>query len=177
MSAVIEHGARESSGSRSIALGAGDGSRTIVFGDGGAPVPLARFLRQARALAARLPEATHAINLCEDRYRFLLAFCAAAVRGRAHEMLDLALDGRVDGWRVDLDRLPETARFVAGVIRDQYPDLKVPFHARWRHFVFGGRDLWAEMAAAIEDSDARARSAFDRWLHRTLSEPAGAPGV
>ena len=70
------------------------------------------------------------------------------MRGRAHEMLDLALDGRVDGWRVDLDRLPETARFVAAVIRDQYPDLKVPFHARWRHFVFGGQDLWA---ALLED--------------------------
>jgi acyl-coenzyme A synthetase/AMP-(fatty) acid ligase len=33
-------------------------------------------------VAATLPAATHAINLCEDRYRFLVAFCAAAVRGQ-----------------------------------------------------------------------------------------------
>lgn len=101
---------------------------------------------------------------------------AAAVRGRAHEMLDLALDGRIDGWRVDLDRLPETARFVAEVIRDQYPDLKVPFHARWRHFVFGGRDLWAEMAAAIQDSDARARAAFDLAIVSVLLDAGSGPG-
>lgn len=101
---------------------------------------------------------------------------AAAVRGRAHEMLDLALDGKVDGWRVDLDRLPETARFVAEVIRDQYPDLKVPFHARWRHFVFGGRDLWAEMSSGIEDADARARAAFDLAIVSVLLDAGSGPG-
>lgn len=42
----------------------------------------ARFAAQVRALAARLPDAGHAVNLCEDRYRFLVAFCAIAVRGQ-----------------------------------------------------------------------------------------------
>ena len=36
-----------------------------------------------------------------------------------------------------------TAAFVAEVIRENYPTLNVPLHARWRHFVFAGRDLWA----------------------------------
>ncbi|MBN8553120.1 MAG: URC4/urg3 family protein [Caulobacterales bacterium] len=103
---------------------------------------------------------------------------AAAVRARAHEMLDLALAGRIDGWRVDLERLPETARFVAGVIRDQYPDLKVPFHARWRHFVFGGRDLWADLAAgaAFKDADDRARTAFDLAIVSVLLDAGSGPG-
>lgn len=103
---------------------------------------------------------------------------AAAVRSRAHEMLDLALEGRVDGWRVDLDRLPETAAFVAGVIRDQYPDLKVPFHARWRHFVFGGRDLWADLAtkAGFADADAQARAAFDLAIVSVLLDAGSGPG-
>lgn len=101
---------------------------------------------------------------------------AAAVRSRAHEMLDLALDGRVDGWRVNLDRLLDTARFVAAVIRDQYPDLKVPFHARWRHFVFAGRDLWAEMGSRIADPDARARSAFDLAIVSVLLDAGSGPG-
>jgi len=103
---------------------------------------------------------------------------ASAVRERAHEMLDLALSGRIDGWRVDLDRLPETARFVAEVIRDQYPDLKVPFHARWRHFVFGGRDLWSEMAApaGFTDADARARAAFDLAIVSVLLDAGSGPG-
>ena len=98
------------------------------------------------------------------------------MRGRAHEMLDLALDGRVDGWRVDLGRLPETARFVAAVIRGQYPDLKVPFHARWRHFVFAGRDLWTEMGSRIADPDARARAAFDLAIVSVLLDAGSGPG-
>ncbi|HRD28459.1 MAG TPA: DUF1688 family protein, partial [Caulobacter sp.] len=88
---------------------------------------------------------------------------AAAVRERAHEMLAIALDGGLTDWRVNLDRLPHTADVVASVIRDQYPTLAVPFHARWRHFVVGGRDLWAELAAQADwpDAKAKARAAFD----------------
>ena len=102
---------------------------------------------------------------------------AAAVRERAHEMLEIGLSGGLEHWRVDLGRLPETAAFVAEVIRDQYPDLKVPFHARWRHFVFGGRDLWAELEdAAGEESDARARTAFDLAIVSVLLDAGSGPG-
>jgi acyl-coenzyme A synthetase/AMP-(fatty) acid ligase len=65
-----------------LPLAAGDGARTLVFGPDGV-VALDAFLRRAHALAARLPEARHAILLCEDRHRFLLGFCAAALRGQA----------------------------------------------------------------------------------------------
>lgn len=37
----------------------------------------ARFLRRAAALALRLPARRHVLNLCEDRYHFLLGFAAA----------------------------------------------------------------------------------------------------
>ena len=67
----------------------------------------------------------------------------AAVRERAHEMLQLGVDGKFDHWRVDLDRLPSVAAYVAAVVRGQYPDLDVPFHARWRHFMLGKADLWS----------------------------------
>lgn len=76
MSAVIQDNA-----TRMLPLVAGDGARPVAFGPGGT-VALDAFLGQAHALAARLPEARHAILLCEDRYRFLLGFCAAALRGQ-----------------------------------------------------------------------------------------------
>ncbi|RMH93736.1 AMP-ligase [Lysobacter pythonis] len=41
-----------------------------------------RFRRRVAALAGRLPEAPSVINLCEHRDHFLLAFCAALVRGQ-----------------------------------------------------------------------------------------------
>jgi acyl-coenzyme A synthetase/AMP-(fatty) acid ligase len=77
MSAVIE----DIGSSIRETLAAGAGTRAIAFGPAGT-IALDRFLRQVRALAARLPDGRHAINLCEDRYRFLVAFCAVAVHGQ-----------------------------------------------------------------------------------------------
>lgn len=62
-------------------LATGPGTRTIAF-DGNRCIDLARFRAHVRALAAWLPPGRHAVNLCEDRYRFLVAFCAVAVRGQ-----------------------------------------------------------------------------------------------
>jgi acyl-coenzyme A synthetase/AMP-(fatty) acid ligase len=57
----------------------GDAQRAVAF-DADGPVALGRFLGHVRAVAALLPEGRHAINLCEDRYRFVVTLCAAAVR-------------------------------------------------------------------------------------------------
>lgn len=77
MSAVIDRHA----GARRVALATGDGARPLVHGAAG-PVSLATFLGHVRGVAALLPDRPYALNLCEDRYRFLVAFCAAAVRGQ-----------------------------------------------------------------------------------------------
>lgn len=101
----------------------------------------------------------------------------AAVRSRAHEMLSLALDGDLADWRVDLARLDPVADRVAAVIRSQYPSLQVPFHARWRHFVVQGRDLWAELSARNDWVDAahRARAAFDLAITSVLLDAGAGP--
>ena len=80
---------------------------------------------------------------------------AAAVRERAHEMLALALDGGVGGWTVDLERLEAAAELTATVTLEHYPDLRIPYHSRWRHFVAGTPEL------AGDDADERARGAFE----------------
>lgn len=54
----------------------------IIAIDHGQPVELGTFVAQVRALAEQLPQAPAVLNLCEDRYRFVLGFCAAAVRGQ-----------------------------------------------------------------------------------------------
>ncbi len=64
-------------------LVAGSGDRIIAI-DRGEAVCAARFERHARALAATLPSGSHAVNLCEDRYRFLVASCAVALRGQVN---------------------------------------------------------------------------------------------
>lgn len=97
---------------------------------------------------------------------------AAAVRHAANQMLQLAEDGRLAEWRVDLSRLEAAADLTASTVRTNYPDLNVPFHARWRHFTANGRDLWAELATP-SDPDARARAAFDLVIPSVLLD-AGA---
>lgn len=79
MSAVI--GSERDGAAAPVAQGAQE--RAIAF-DARGEVPLARFLAQVRGVAAVLPPGTHAVNLCEDRYRFLVAFCAIAARGQAN---------------------------------------------------------------------------------------------
>lgn len=64
-------------------LGGGETTRTLVWRDGH-PVNAATFLGEVQALAERLPEATAAVNLCEDRYAFLLLFCALLLRGQTN---------------------------------------------------------------------------------------------
>src|ERR1044071_3141331 len=44
----------------------------------------AQFLGQARQLAQRLPNGAYAINLCDDRFAFTVAFCAALLRGQTN---------------------------------------------------------------------------------------------
>lgn len=108
-----------------------------------------------------------------DAARALLS--AAAVRERAHEMLAASLAGALQHFTVDLGNLNAAAHVVSELTRVNYPDLKVPFHARWRHFVLGGRDLWAERAAQARwpTPAAQARAAFDLAIVSVLLD-AGA---
>ena len=68
-----------------------------------------------------------------------------AVRARCEALFALAEAGRLEGWTLDPGRLPAAADLVARVVRETYPDLAVPFHARWRHFAVGGVDRWAAL--------------------------------
>ncbi len=80
MWAAIETNAAGAARGMRLALAEGPGTRDLVF-DGHGRIPLEVFLAEVRGVAAGLPDAACAVNLCEDRYRFLVAFCAAAVRG------------------------------------------------------------------------------------------------
>jgi hypothetical protein len=53
----------------------------------------------------------------------------------------------------------------------------VPFHARWRHFVVGARDLWAERAAQATwvSTAARARAEFDLAITSVLLDAGAGP--
>jgi hypothetical protein len=70
----------------------------------------------------------------------------ATIRTRSHALLDRAVEGRSAYFVVELGRLEAAADYVAAVIRDAYPTLEIPYHARWRHFAAGGRDRWGALS-------------------------------
>lgn len=60
-----------------------DADRLIAF-DAQRRIGARAFLADVFEVAAALPEARFAVNLCEDRYHFLVAFCAVALRGQVN---------------------------------------------------------------------------------------------
>ena len=92
-------------------------------------------------------------------------------------MLAIGLDDKLPNFRVDLARLPDAAERTLAATLKAYPSLDVPFHSRWRHFVFDGLDRWAQIdrATAWPDTAARARSAFDLAVVSVLLDAGAGP--
>jgi hypothetical protein len=64
---------------------------------------------------------------------------------------------------------------VLATIGRNYPSLKIPFHARWRHFSIDGVDRWTMIADTVQwpDRASRARAEFDLAIVSVLLD-AGA---
>ncbi len=64
-------------------------------------------------------------------------------------MLAAAERDELRHFALDPSRLDPAADYVIDTIRSNYPDLRIPYHSRWRHFAAGGRDRWAALAAEL----------------------------
>ena len=102
---------------------------------------------------------------------------ARAVRERAHRMLAIGLEDKLPHFRIDLRRLDGAVDLVVDTTRQNYPSLVVPFHSRWRHFVFDGEDRWAaiDKNANWRDRAAQARAAFDLAIVSVLLDAGAGP--
>lgn len=99
-------------------------------------------------------------SLPNEEVTYLLS--PKAVREKSLEVYQLALAGKTH-FSVHEDKLPEVSEFVLSVIKDNYPDLEIPFHSRWGHFEVGGKNRVKELfiERPIEEILERARSLFD----------------
>lgn len=105
MSAVFETQSAPLRGPGLPLLGDARPGRVVVWHRSEA-IDAGRFLAEVEALAEALPAGRHVVNLCEDRYAFLLAFAAAARRGqttllppsRAPQAVDEALCAHADSY-------------------------------------------------------------------------------
>ena len=102
---------------------------------------------------------------------------AQAVRERAHRMLSIGLADKLPHFQIDLRRLDAAVDLVVDTTRQNYPSLVVPFHSRWRHFVFNGDDRWAaiDKKANWRDAASRTRAAFDLAVVSVLLDAGAGP--
>jgi Protein of unknown function (DUF1688) len=110
-----------------------------------------------------------------DTLAALSLLTPAAVRERAHRILEAGLADRLEYFRVDLRCLKQAADLTVAVTREAYPSLEIPFHSRWRHFAIDGDDRWTTMAETAHWSTAaaQARAEFDLAIISVLLD-AGA---
>ena len=81
----------------------------------------------------------------DDLGAALRLMSATAVRDRANQVFQVAKRDGLSHFSLDLDRLDSATKYVASVVRENYPTLDVPFHSRWRHFAAGGHDRWGRI--------------------------------
>lgn len=110
-----------------------------------------------------------------DQEAALSLLSAQAVRSRAHMLFAAGQAGKLSHFDLDMARMPELAAFVAKIVRQNYPSLDVPFHARWRHFVVDGVDRWKQVQSkhSWRSTQERARAEFDLAIVSVLLD-AGA---
>ena len=110
--------------------------------------------------------------------------CAEAVRTHCAAITEHVAAGESELFTWHPDRVHAIADYVASTIRQRYPDLRVPYHSRWRHFESGGSgerlDRWqilCERAALSgpEHREDRARIGIDLVIPSVLLDAGAGP--
>jgi hypothetical protein len=84
---------------------------------------------------------------CSDDRRLAIAYLRTptAIREQCDRLFNLACADQLHYFRCNLTQLDPVANYVIEVMRDEYPDLNIPFHSRWRHFEVGNVPRLAQL--------------------------------
>lgn len=101
----------------------------------------------------------------------------STIRHCAQQIYALAEQDKLAHFRLRPDRLAETVSYVEAVIRTNYPDLKIPYHSRWRHFNAGGVDRKAglDQDLASLSLDERGRALVELAIVSVLLDAGAGP--
>jgi len=64
-------------------------------------------------------------------------FSTQAIRERCEKIYALSENGKTN-FKIDLSKIEEAAKLTVEQCLKNYPDLRIPFHSRWKHFNVGG---------------------------------------
>ncbi len=101
----------------------------------------------------------------------------STIRSRAAALLARARRGESAWFSVNDGAMVSTAALVAELTQTRYPDLKIPYHSRWRHFEAGGVDRLGQLNLALGAATARdrARTQIDLALVSVLLDAGAGP--
>lgn len=101
----------------------------------------------------------------------------ATVRARCAAIAQAVDEGRSPHFRIDRPRLDDVAHRVATLTRQRFPDLRIPYHSRWRHFEAGDVDRKGELDAKLAGRThiAVARARIDLTLVSVLLDAGAGP--
>ncbi|MGL5063260.1 MAG: URC4/urg3 family protein [Microcoleus sp.] len=99
----------------------------------------------------------------------------AAIRHKCDRLFQLACADKLRYFCINLSQLDKAANYVIETTRENYPDLNIPFHSRWRHFAAGNVPRLAQLDAILAEFSAldRAKIKFDLAIISVLLD-AGA---
>lgn len=98
-----------------------------------------------------------------------------AIRDRCGQLFALGCEDRLSHFCLRLTELGRVADYVIEVMGEQYPDLQIPFHSRWRHFEAGGVSRLAQLDRVLSGFTPieKAQAKFDLVIISVLLD-AGA---
>jgi len=99
------------------------------------------------------------------------------VRLRCAAILRSVESGVSPYFSVSREALDAVAERVASLTLKRFPDLRIPYHSRWRHFEAGGIDRKAELDALMagRSPGERARAQFDLTVVSVLLDAGAGP--
>ena len=109
--------------SQSLPLLAHEDPRAVLAWRAGQPVRVADFLADADRVAQAMPEGSHVLNACHDRYRVAVGFAAAVLRGKINL---LPSTRTVDAVRRLRQALPDLFALVDGPSDLDLPCMRYP---------------------------------------------------
>jgi hypothetical protein len=99
------------------------------------------------------------------------------VRARCRAITRAVEQGLSGHFRLDRSRLDDAAQRVARLTRERFPDLKIPYHSRWRHFEAGGVDRKGELDTLLAGRNPAevARARIDLTVVSVLLDAGAGP--
>ena len=99
----------------------------------------------------------------DDIIATLTLLTPEAVRQRCHEVFEAAEANGSKYFHINNENLDAAVDLVEREIMSNYPNGKVPFHSRWRHFEFENKNFWQKTALKLtkRSKNEIARSQID----------------